>query len=212
MLSIAETGKRFDLDGLSTPATESGFGADGTALSPTLTLMNAHFPGLSGRTEKSPRCSASNAVGFFCPFFLLGQILEVEIGPKLVVRFPIDFDVGINQEIDRACLLRRHQSKISPLREDDAIRREMTEVVLFHRRMLFGLANIDGNPMRPIGEHGPAMIPSDMTLLGVGWNRETDFEPRGDPLAATNGDEQAVEVGTITEPRFTGPDRVAPSP
>src|SRR5437763_95808 len=56
------------------------------------------------------------------------------------------------------------------------------------------------------------MITADLAHGLVGWEREADFEARGDTACAAQADEQGMEVGAVSSLRIAGVLDVAAPP
>src|SRR5579863_9669400 len=79
--------------------------------------------------------------------------------------------------------------------------------------MLPGFRNVYRYPAFAVNvKVRPAVITRDLRGVFIGWERESDFEARGNSLGARHGDKQRMKIGAVTLLGITGVENVSMSP
>src|SRR5271169_4017179 len=132
---------------------------------------------------------------------------------KCRVRLPVDFDIGVDEIVERRPVLLGRQGQIAANGELHAVRIQRAEKVIVLGRILPGFGDIHRNPARAAHiKFRPTMVTGDFTLLRVFGKREADFKPGGDVFRAHHGNKQRVKISAIAVLRIARPKRIAAPP
>ena len=84
------------------------------------------------------------------------------------MRFAVDLDVGVDQEVQRLAVLLGNQRQVAALAEGDAVLGQVAEVVLLQLRVLVRLGDVDADPAL-IGraELGPAVVAGNLAFAAL---------------------------------------------
>ena len=126
---------------------------------------------------------------------------------------PIDFNIRINEIIQRLARLWRVQAQVAAHAELHPVHVMRAEKVVAPFRVLPGFGNVHGNPAFAVDiEIGPAMVPGDLAGASFGRQREPNFEASRNALRSRHGDEQGMEVSAIAFLGIAGVENVAVAP